>query len=248
MAGGTATEQLIELRRLARRFGDKVAVDGLDLSICAGEIFAFLGPNGAGKTTTFKMLAGLLRPTDGSALICGYDVHRRPMEARRMMSYVPDEPYLYDKLSGREFLTMVGGLYGMSESEVERRVEGLKVALDFDGYLDDLAESYSHGMKQRIALAAALLHGPRVLITDEPTVGLDPRSARAVKGIFRSLAREGGAVFFSTHTLSVAEEIADRAGIIHRGKLVACGKISDLKALGRPGGDLEDLFLQLTEE
>ncbi|MCX7805954.1 MAG: ABC transporter ATP-binding protein [Planctomycetota bacterium] len=239
---------LIELRRLTRKFGDKVAVDRLDLSIAAGEIFAFLGPNGAGKTTTFKVLAGLLRPTEGCALICGRDVHREPMEARRMMSYVPDEPYLYDKLSGREFLDLVGGLYGMSGREIERRVGELKGPLDFDGYLNDLAESYSHGMKQRIAIAAALLHRPRVLIVDEPTVGLDPRSARAVKGIFRDLASAGGAVFLSTHTLSVAEEIADRVGIIHRGRLVACGKVSELKAMGRSSGDLEDIFLQLTGE
>jgi ABC-2 type transport system ATP-binding protein len=249
MTSDAGSEKLIETIGLTKRFGEKVAVDGLNLEVGEGEIFAFLGPNGAGKTTTIKMLAGLLHPTEGRALICGYDVVRESEAARRTMSYVPDEPYLYDKLSGREFLELVGDLYGMPRHVTERRISELKETLDFADYMHDLTESYSHGMKQRIALAAALLHDPRVLIVDEPMVGLDPRAIRTTKDLFTRLARERkGAVFMSTHTLAIAEEIADRVGIIHRGRMIACGGISELKRLGESETALEELFLRLTQE
>ncbi len=236
---------MISTEHLTKTFGSTTAVNDLTLSCPPGEILAFLGPNGAGKTTTIKILAGLLRPTGGCASIFGHDVVRDPLEAKRLTSYIPDEPYLYGKLTGREFLLFTGRLRGVSDSAIESRIEELEREFDFSAFADELAEGYSHGMRQRIVIAAALLTRPKALLVDEPTVGLDPRSARRAKEAFLRLKEGGACIFMSTHTLSVAEELADRIAILDRGRLVACGTPGDLR-LER--GKLEEVFLALTEE
>ncbi len=239
---------MIEFLGVTKRFGPKVAVEHLDLTIPKGEFFAFLGPNGAGKTTSIKVLVGLLHPDEGSARVCGYDVATQPVEAKSRVSYVPDQPYLYDKLSGREFLDFVARLYRLDQRAAERRIAELAEQLDFGDFMDELTEGYSHGMKQRVVIAAALLHEPEVMVVDEPMVGLDPRSMRVVKDILRARSRAGATIFMSTHTLAVAEELADRIGIINHGRLIALGSQADLhRAAGREEG-LEELFLRLTAE
>lgn len=237
---------LIEVEHLVKKFGDKVAVDDVSLSVHAGEIFGFLGPNGAGKTTTIKMIVGLLKPTGGSARVAGYDVQTQAMHAKASSGYVPDEPNLYSKLSARELLRFVGDLYGLTPDLVARRTDELLRLFDLADAGDDLADSYSHGMQQKTSLAAALLHDPKVLILDEPTVGLDPKSARLIKDILRQIADRGSAVMLSTHILEIAERMCDRIGIINRGKLVAVGTLEELRGAGSPGGSLEDIFLELT--
>jgi len=242
---------MIEIRNLSKTYGGKVALDSLNLSVPPGEIFACLGPNGAGKTTTIKILTGLLRPDSGTAAVGGYDLASHGLEARTLMSYVPDEPYLYDKLTAREFLRMIGDLYGMTPDRVKTRMDEVVDAFEIGEFLDNITESYSHGMKQRTVIAAALLHEPRVLIVDEPMVGLDPKSARNVKDMLKTLSRKQGVtIFMSTHTLSVAEEVADRIGILNHGRLVALGTISEIRAMKSNGNQarLEDLFLDLTNE
>lgn len=219
----------------------------LDLEVEPGEIFAFLGPNGAGKTTTIKMIVGLLCPSEGSVAVCGYDMATQAIQAKETLSYVPDQPYLYEKLTAREFLHFIADIYN-----IERDVGDVKVArmielFELGEFVDQLAENYSHGMKQRVVMAAALLHDPRVIVIDEPMVGLDPRSARLLKNILTQRAREGACVFMSTHTLSVAEDIADRVGIIDRGDLVALGTIDELRGRAQVEGRLEDVFLAITE-
>ena len=239
---------MIEICDLTKRFGRKVAVDSLSLNVEPGEIFAILGPNGAGKTTTMKVLAGLLRPSGGRASICGKDVVRESTEAKRLLAYIPDEPYLYDKLTGREFMYFVGDLYGMTRDEINERSGDLIEAFEMETFLDELAEGYSHGMKQRVVVSAALLHNPKALVIDEPTVGLDPRSARHMRGLLRRLARENGsAVFMSTHVLPVAEELADRIGIMDHGRLLACASPGEVKGMAG-SGSLEETFLKLTAE
>ena len=240
---------MIEIENLTKRFGEKVAVNGLSLEIPRGEIFAFLGPNGAGKTTTIKAMAGLLRPSEGVVRIAGHDVVKEPEAAKSHMAYVPDEPFLYEKLTGREFLHFVADLYGLDGAERDERVERLAEKFDFADYMDTLAEGYSHGMSQRIVVASALVHDPEVLLIDEPFVGLDPRSSRTLKDTFRDLAARGACVFLSTHTLPVAEEMADRVGIIDRGELVALGTTEEIRGLGggKGGRRLEEVFLEVTE-
>lgn len=232
---------------MSKFYGDKCAVRDLTLEVKAGEIFAFLGPNGAGKTTTIKMIAGLLRPTAGSISVCGYDVTAQAMLAKEVMRYVPDQPYLYDQLSGREFLRFIADLYRLEPDVAEFKVSEMVKLFELAEFAYDLTEGYSHGMKQRIVIASALLHDPKLMVVDEPMVGLDPRSARLVKNIFRAKAREGMTVFMSTHTLSVAEEVADRIGIIDRGDLVALGTVDELRAKVKIEGQLEDVFLAITE-
>ena len=239
---------MIEIEGLTKRFGAKTAVDDLMLTVPRGKLFAFLGPNGAGKTTTIKLLCGLLRPDAGHIRVCGQDMSQSALAAKAKLSYVPDQPYLYDKLTGREFLTFVGRMYGLEEGPFEQRLAELIRAFDLASYLDDLCDSYSHGMKQRVVISAALLHDPEVMIVDEPMVGLDPRSARLMKDILRRRAAEGVTVFMSTHTLAIAEEVADDIGIIHHGRLIARGNVKELHALSRSGGNLEDVFLELTAE
>jgi len=242
---------MIEIKSLRKAYGEKVALQGLNLSVKEGEVFAFLGPNGAGKTTTIKVLTGLLRPTTGSVSVAGFDLATHGLQARALMSYVPDEPYLYEKLTAREFLHMIGDLYGMPKDLTEQRVAEVIKTFELQEFLDNLTESYSHGMKQRTVIAAALLHRPRLLVVDEPMVGLDPKSARTVKDTLKALSRsEGMTVFMSTHTLSVAEEVADRIGILRKGELVALGTLKEIKQLRSRSGEgherLEDLFLDLT--
>jgi len=242
-------EYLIDMRGVAKRFGAHWAVRDLDLGIPPGELFGCLGPNGAGKTTTIKMLAGLLRPTTGTVLVVGGDMARNSEACRRQISYIPDEPYLYEKLSGREFLQFTRDVYGLDRHEAQVRMDRLIGRLELGSYIDDLAETYSHGMRQRVAFAAALLHEPKVLIVDEPMVGLDPKSVRIVKDLLRAAASRGAAIFMSTHTLAVAEELADRIGIFHRGRLIRCGTIDTLKKESQTEGTtLEGLFLQVTDE
>lgn len=241
---------MIELTNLRREYDQKVALHDLSLSVKDGEVFAFLGPNGAGKTTTIKIVTGLLRPTSGRAVVAGYDLATQGLQARSLMSYVPDEPYLYDKLTAREFLRMMAQLYGMTADRTEQRIAEMVRRFELEDFLDNLTESYSHGMKQRTVIAAALLHEPRLLVVDEPMVGLDPKSARTVKDTLKELSREKGVtIFMSTHTLSVAEEVADRIGILRQGRLVALGTLDEIKQAHSHGDGkerLEDLFLDLT--
>ncbi len=239
---------MIEITDLSKRFGRKVAVDALSLTIAPGEIFAILGPNGAGKTTTMKILSGLLRPSSGRALVGGFDVVKDSVDAKRLLAYIPDEPYLYDKLTGREFMYFVGDLYGMSREDIARESERLIEAFEMGNYLDELAEGYSHGMKQRVVVSAALLHKPKALVIDEPTVGLDPRSARHMRTLLRELAEENGsAIFMSTHVLPVAEQLADRIGIMDHGKMLACAPADEVAGMAG-AGSLEETFLRITAQ
>lgn len=239
---------LIETERLSKRYGEKLAVEEVSLQISAGEVFGFLGPNGAGKTTTIKMIVGLLQPSSGTVRVAGYDVQREPLKAKATVGYVPDTPNLYAKLSGRELLRFVGDLYELPRTQVERRIEELLKLFDLVGAADDTIDSYSHGMQQKASLSAALMHDPQVLVLDEPTVGLDPRSARLIKDILRQMADRGATVFLSTHILEIAERMCDRIGIINQGRLIAVGGMDELRALGAAGSEtsLEDIFLSLT--
>jgi ABC-2 type transport system ATP-binding protein len=239
---------MIEFQQVSRSYGTKLAVDRLDLSIPKGELFALLGPNGAGKTTTIKLLVGLLRPGAGRVRVCGYDVVDRPREANRLLAYVPDEPYLYDKLTGREFLQFIADMFalppGVAGENLAREIETFSLA----DFVDELTESYSHGMKQRLAFAAALLHDPQVLVLDEPMIGLDPRSIRLVKDLLKARAAAGMSIFMSTHTLSLAEEIADRIGILDHGRLRFLGTLAELRqAQPAEQTSLEQLYLRLTD-
>jgi ABC-2 type transport system ATP-binding protein len=238
---------MIEFRNVSRNYGRKVAVSELDLVVPSGEIFAFLGPNGAGKTTSIKMLVGLLRPSVGEVRVCGFDVVSECRQANSRVGYIPDEPYLYDKLTGREFLLFIAGMYGLDGRAAADRMAREIARFELDDFVDDLCESYSHGMKQRVALAAALLHDPEVLVLDEPTVGLDPRTIRLVKDLLRGRAAAGTTVFMSTHSLSLAEELADRLGIVDRGRLRCAGTMSELRAqVASEDSTLERLFLKFT--
>lgn len=235
---------MIELRGVSKSFGNKKAVDHLDLDVKAGELFAFLGPNGAGKTTTIKMICGLLTPTHGTVRVGGFPASSR--EARQVMAYVPDQPYLYEKLTGREFLKFVVDMYGLEHAASRKRIDELIQTFEMSDYIDELSENYSHGMKQRVVFASALVHNPKVLIVDEPLVGLDPRSARIVKDLFLAQARSGVAVLMSTHLLSIAEELADSIGIIDHGRMLTRGSLSELREASQNHGPLEGLFLALT--
>jgi ABC-2 type transport system ATP-binding protein len=238
---------LIKFVDVVRKYGTKTAVNELTMEIGAGEVFAFLGPNGAGKTTTIKMMVGLLLPTKGSVQLAGHDVEANARQAKSHLGFVPDQPELYDKLSGREFLQFVGNMHGMSHSDVAAAITENSALFELDDFLDQLTENYSHGMKQRVAFAAALIHDPDVLILDEPLVGLDPRSMRLVKDMLRNRVARGKSVFLSTHTLAVAEEISDRIGVIDHGKLIFLGTVAELRArLALGDSSLEDLFLTLT--
>jgi ABC-2 type transport system ATP-binding protein len=240
-------EILIETRNLIKRYGDKVAVDDVSFDVHQGEVFGFLGPNGAGKTTTIKVIVGLLQPTSGTVRVAGYDVQTQPMLAKASSGYVPDTPNLYAKLTGRELLHFVGDLYNMDRAQVARRIDELLRMFDLTNAADDTVDSYSHGMQQKTSLAAALMHDPKVLILDEPTVGLDPRSARLIKDILRQLAQRGAAVMLSTHILEIAEHMCDRIGIINKGQLIAVGTMNELRTLDATGRtSLEDIFLGLT--
>lgn len=239
---------MIELHKVTKRYGTKTAVEDLSLTIEAGEMFAFLGPNGAGKTTTIKMLCGLLFPTTGTIRVCGYDLATQGDLARQQLSYVPDQPHLYEKLTGREFLQFIADMYGMPRERAQSRMNEVIALFELADFVDDLTERYSHGMRQRTVFSAALLHEPRVLIVDEPTVGLDPRSIRLLKNLLREQADRGVTVFLSTHSLDVVEQLADRIGIVDHGHLINCGPLELLRKQAELDGSLEDVFLKLTEE
>jgi ABC-2 type transport system ATP-binding protein len=238
---------LIETRNLVKKYGDKLAVNNVSFSVPGGEVFGFLGPNGAGKTTTIKVIVGLLQPTSGKVNVGGYDIQAQPLQAKAASGYVPDTPNLYAKLSGRELLRFVGDLYNLEPQRVAQRTDELLKVLDLAEAADNTIDSYSHGMQQKASLAAALMHDPKVLVLDEPTVGLDPKSARLIKDLLRQMAERGAAVFLSTHILEIAERMCDRIGIINKGELVAVGTMAELRSLGKAGEtSLEDIFLGLT--
>ena len=239
---------MIELIHLVKKFGELVAVNDLSLTIARGEFFAMLGPNAAGKTTTLKILAGLMKPTSGSARVAGLDVQEHPLVTRRRMAFVPDFPFLYDKLTPWEFFRFTGQLYGMDEGQIE--ASGLKLVERFnlEPFAGKMIEGLSHGTKQRVAIVSALLHEPEIFIIDEPMIGLDPHHARVVKDILKERARAGATVLVSTHQLSVAEEMADRIGIIHGGRLIAVGTRDELGRQSGAAGQLEDVFLALTAQ
>jgi ABC-2 type transport system ATP-binding protein len=237
---------MIRTEQLTKKYGGLVAVNDLSLSIPQGQLFAFLGPNGAGKTTTIKLLAGLLKPTSGRALIGGYDIQKDPIEARKILSYVPDMPFLYDKLEPMEFMLFIGQLYGMEPAGAARASDELFDMFGLDEIRKQTIESLSHGTRQRLVIASALLHQPKVIIIDEPMVGLDPRSARVVKNVLKERSRAGATVFLSTHVLHIAEELADQVGILNRGQLIAVGTIDELRQVSGQKGELEDAFLALT--
>jgi ABC-2 type transport system ATP-binding protein len=239
---------MIEIQGVSKQYGPKTAVHNLSLQVPDGELFAFLGPNGAGKTTTIKMICGLLFPSTGTVRVGGFDLVTEGDSARGLISYVPDQPYLYEKLTGREFLKFTADLYAMPVAKSEEKIEEVIELFHLDEFVDDLTERYSHGMRQRTVFAAALVHDPKLLIADEPTVGLDPKSIRELKTLLRRLADGGMTIFLSTHTLDIAQELADRIGIIDRGRLLGCGTMKDLQRQASSDGNLEELFLKITEE
>jgi ABC-2 type transport system ATP-binding protein len=237
---------MISFRGVSRSYGANVAVKRLDVEVRPGELFALLGHNGAGKTTTIKMLVGLLRPGQGTVEIDGVDVAADPLSASQRIGYVPDQPYLYEKLSGREFLEFVAQMHGLGPAHCAEAIDREVARFGLGRFIDDLTESYSHGMKQRTVFAASLLHDPRLLVVDEPLVGLDPHSIRLAKDLFRERARSGRTVFMSTHTLAVAEEIADRIGVMNRGELIFLGTVDELRRQhDAQGQSLESLYLSL---
>ena len=239
---------MIETIHLSKNYDGKPALVDLNLSIPAGECFCFLGPNGAGKTTTIKMLAGLLIPSSGSAMVAGYDIQQMPIEAKQRIGYIPDRPYLYEKLSGRDFFTFVGDLFGIDRDRQARLFTQYFDMFRLTEAADQFIENYSHGMRQKLVFSAMLMHDPEVLIVDEPMVGLDPQSSRTIKTLLRNQAAAGRTVFLSTHTLSVAEEVADRIGVLHHGKLLFLGTVGELRERLKKDGSLEELFLCLTED
>lgn len=237
---------MIETRGLRKEYRGRAAVGSLDLTVGPGQLFGFLGPNGAGKTTTIKMLVGLLRPTAGTAVVAGFDVRLQAEDAKARLGYVPDSPVLYDKLTGREFLEFSGDLYRVERALRDRRIDTLLQLFELRDRGGDLVGGYSRGMRQKISLAAALLHDPTVLFLDEPTVGLDPRSARLMKDVLKDFCRGERCAFVSTHILEIAESMCSHVGIIDGGRLVTSGTLAEVKSQGRPGASLEDLFLALT--
>jgi len=240
---------VIKLANVTKRYGNFAAVDSLSLDVARGEIFGFLGPNGAGKTTTIRVMMGILKASSGQVFLGDYDVEREPEKAKAISGFIPDRPFIYEKLTGREFLHFVGKLHQVETLRLEGRAAELLDEFELTAWKDQLVEGYSHGMKQRLVVCASLIHEPRILVVDEPMVGMDPKGARKLKDLFRSLAAKGTTVFVSTHSISVAEEICHRIGIIQRGRLIACGDMADLYARAKTkDGNLESVFLELTQE
>ncbi|HPU02164.1 MAG: ABC transporter ATP-binding protein [Firmicutes bacterium] len=241
---------MIEIVNLSKSYrkGEVKAVDNLNLKVKAGEIFGFLGPNGAGKTTTIKMMVGLLKPDRGSITINGFDISRQPLEVKKSISYVPESPEIYEKLTGIEYLNFMADVYSVPGAVRREKIPALLDLFSLSGVVGDLIQSYSHGMRQKLILVGALLHEPEVYILDEPMVGLDPRSANNLKNYLRESCSRGKTVFFSTHILEVAERLCHRIGIIHKGRLIACGTLEELRELAESKETLENIFLELTEK
>lgn len=237
---------MIELIHISKRFGSLMAVDDLSLSVAPGEFVALLGPNAAGKTTTLKVLTGLIRPTRGTARLCGYDVQEEPLQARQQLAFVPDFPFLYDKLTPEEFLRFMGRLFRMAPDLMEFKLADLVERFHLNAFVGQNLDTLSHGTRQRVAIAASLLHEPKVIVIDEPMVGLDPQHARVVKDALREQTAAGASILMSTHQLAVAEEMADRIAILHQGRLAALGTARELRNRGGSEGPLEEAFLALT--
>jgi ABC-2 type transport system ATP-binding protein len=238
---------VIRLNALTKRYGKFTAVDGIDLVVPRGELFGLLGPNGAGKTTTIRMIAGILRPTSGTVTVGGVDIQAKPLEAKARLGYIPDRPFVYDKLTGGEFLRFTAALYGHQGPAVERRIDELLELFELTPWKSELTETYSHGMRQKLIISGALVHRPAVIVVDEPMVGLDPKSARLLKELFRQFVDRGGTVLMSTHTMEVAEVMCDRIAIVSRGKIAAQGTMDELREQTASGDSrLEDIFLKLT--
>ncbi len=239
---------MLKLINLTKKFGNFIAVNNINLEIQAGDFFGFLGQNGAGKTTTIKMITGLYSPTIGTVLINGIDIQKNPIEAKKLIGYIPDQPFLYDKLTGKEFLYFCGGLYKIEKKLLKIKIDETIEQLKIDLWVDKRTEEYSQGMKQRIVIASALLHNPRLLVVDEPMIGLDPQSALVVKNVLKQKASEGVAIFMSTHSLNVAEEICTRIGIIKEGQMIFEDKKEVVEQIkGTDQHSLESLFLHLTK-
>jgi ABC-2 type transport system ATP-binding protein len=239
---------MIKLTNLTKRYGDFTAVDSLSLEVPRGELFGFLGPNGAGKTTTLRMIAGILRPTGGTVEIGGVNVATDPIAAKRKLGFIPDRPFIYEKLTAAEFLRFVAGLYDQEGAHVEHRARELLALFDLEEWRDELVESYSHGMRQKLIISSAFVHRPDVIVVDEPMVGLDPKAARILKDLFREYTRRGHTIMMSTHTLEVAESLCDRIGIIQTGRIRAAGTMGELQKHASGGSGLEEIFLKLTGE
>src|SRR5687768_3753151 len=238
---------MIELRSLTKRYGSFTAVNSVDLDVPRGELFGFLGPNGAGKTTTLRMIAGILRPSSGTVRIAGVDLANQPTAAKQKLGFIPDRPFIYEKLTGIEFLRFVAGLFSQSGAQVEHRARELLALFDLEEWRDELVESYSHGMRQKLIISSAFVHRPAVIVVDEPMVGLDPKAAKILKDLFREYTRRGHTIMMSTHTLEVAQSLCDRVGIIQSGRIRASGTMAELRAYAAAGEDgLEDIFLRLT--
>ena len=240
---------MIKLNSLTKQYGSFTAVDGINLEVPRGELFGFLGPNGAGKTTTLRMIAGILRPTGGSVEIAGIDIAANPRAAKMKLGFIPDRPFIYEKLTGAEFLRFVAGLYDQEGPHIEHRSRELLALFDLEEWRDELVESYSHGMRQKLIISSAFVHRPEVIVVDEPMVGLDPKAARILKDLFREYTHRGNTIMMSTHTLEVAESMCDRIAIIQGGHIRASGTMADLRKNASDGArGLEDIFLKLTGE
>ena len=237
---------MIRIEHLTKLYGSFRAVDAISLHVPKGALYGFLGPNGAGKTTTLRMIAGILRPNAGRILIGGHDIALEPIAAKRRLGFIPDRPFVYDKLTGAEFLRFVAGLYGQDGQLVEHRIDELLDVFELTTWKNELVESYSHGMRQKLIISSALIHRPEVIVVDEPMVGLDPRGARLLKDLFREFCARGGTILMSTHTLEIAEALCERIAIIQAGKIVAAGTMAELRAQHATDVGLEDLFLRLT--
>jgi len=243
----TSGPPAILIEGLAKNYGEVLAVRDLNLRVEPGEIFTYLGPNGAGKTTTIKILTGLLKPTKGRTAILGHDIQQEPVEAKRLLGYIPDHPYLYEKLTGRDCFRFIADLFGIDRATADARMEEYFDLFGLTRATDDFIENYSHGMRQKLVFSISMMHDPRVLVVDEPMVGLDPQSSRLLKNLLRRRADENGmAVFLSTHTLSVAEELADRIGVLHHGDLIFHGSLDEMHGRVGEAGNLEEMFLRLT--
>jgi len=237
---------MIRLTQLTKKFANFTAVNAIDLHVPPGELFGFLGPNGAGKTTSLRMIAGILKPTSGSVMIGGVDISEDPIAAKSKLGFIPDRPFIYEKLTGSEFLRFVAGLYGQQGPRVEHRARELLALFDLEEWRDELVESYSHGMRQKLIVSGAFVHRPEVIVVDEPHVGLDPKSIKILRDLFREYVRRGHTIMMSTHTLEAAESLCDRIAIMNGGKIIACGTMDDLRSGSQSAAGLEEIFLRLT--